>query len=189
MGGPLMKVYLTCLAGHLPMIRRFYDWDEMIPMWRMVLQPASFRPVPGDCLRLMPGHTGQLTELFALGGGDAFNAAQLEQGVFYGILAEGQLVATAGTHLVSPTYSVAAVGNVFTHPDHRGQGYATVTTSGVVAELLKLGIRDIVLNVSQANADAIRIYERLGFERCCPFLEGVASAKGTLGHGSASNAL
>jgi predicted GNAT family acetyltransferase len=31
-----------------------------------------------------------------------------------------------------------------------------------------------VLNVNQRNAAAIRIYERLGFERHCPFLEGSA---------------
>jgi predicted GNAT family acetyltransferase len=50
-----------------------------------------------------------------------------------------------------------------------------VATSAVVAELLQLGIRDVILNVNQDNATAIRIYERLGFERYCPFLEGPAS--------------
>ncbi len=86
-------------------------------------------------------------------------------------------MAAAGPHLVSPTYGVAAVGNVFTHPDYRGRGYGTLTTSAVVAELLGLGMRDVVLNVEQANAVAVRLYERLGFERYCPFLEGPASAQ------------
>jgi predicted GNAT family acetyltransferase len=90
------------------------------------------------------------------------------------------LVAAAGTHLVSATYGVAAVGNVFTHPDHRGQGYGTVTTSAVVAELLRRGIRDVILNVGQDNAGAIGIYERLGFERYCPFLEGPAQSIGAV---------
>lgn len=171
------RVYLTCRTKHLPMTRGFYAWDETIPMWRMVLQPARFRPVAGNCVRLTPAHTDQLAELYALGGGDAFNPVQMQRGVFYGVLANGQLVAAAGTHLVSPTYGVAAVGNVFTHPDHRRRGYGTATTCAVVAELLQRGIRDVILNVSQNNAGGIRIYERLGFERCCSFLEGPATSK------------
>ncbi len=167
-------VYLTCRTGHLPMTHDFYKWDKTIPMWRMVLQPACFRPVEGNCARLTSVHSNQLTELYALGGGNAFSPAQVPCGVFYGVLADGQPVAAAGTHLVSPTYGVAAVGNVFTHPDYRGRGYGTATTSAVVAELLRRGIRDIVLNVDQKNKSAIRIYERLGFECCCPFLEGPA---------------
>jgi ribosomal protein S18 acetylase RimI-like enzyme len=51
------------------------------------------------------------------------------------------------------------------------------TTSAVVEELLRQGIRDIILNVGQANEGAVRIYERLGFERYCPFFEGTASAR------------
>jgi len=170
-------VYLTCRPEHLAMTRGFYVWDETMPMWRMVLQPTRFRPVKGDCLRLGPMHSQQLTELYTLGGGSAFGPAQMQQGVFYGVLLDGCLVAAAGTHVVSLTYGVAAVGSVFTHPDYRGRGYGTVTTSAVVAELLQRGIRDIVLNVSQDNAVAIRIYERLGFERYCPFLEGPAFAQ------------
>jgi GNAT superfamily N-acetyltransferase len=165
-------VCLTCRPGHLPMTRGFYVWVDAIPMWRMALRRARFRPAMGDCVRLAPAHAGQLAALYALGGGDAFSPAQLQHGAFYGVLVEGHLVATAGTHLVSSTYGVAAVGNVFTHPDHRGRGYATATTSAVVAELFQRGIRDIVLNVSQDNAVAVHVYERLGFERYCPFLEG-----------------
>jgi GNAT superfamily N-acetyltransferase len=176
------RVYLTCRAEHLPMTRDFYTWRQATPMWRMVLRSGRFRPVPaeGDCVRLTPGHAAQLAELYALGGGAAFSPAQVEHGVFYGILSGGQLVAVAGTHLVSATYGVAAVGNVFTHPRHRGQGYGTVTTSAVVADLLARGIRDVILNVSQSNVLAIHIYEKLGFERYCPFLEGPALAQGTL---------
>jgi len=177
------RVYLTCRTEHLSLTRDFYTWHQTTPMWRMVLQPGRFQPVPaeGDCVRLTPDHAAQLAELYALGGGVAFSPAQVEHGVFYGILAGDQLVAVAGTHLVSATYGAAAVGNVFTHPRRRGQGYGTVTTSAVVADLLARGIRDVVLNVSQSNAPAIHIYEKLGFERYCPFFEGPALAQGSSG--------
>jgi len=90
-------------------------------------------------------------------------------------------VAAAGTHLVSPTYGVAAVGNIFTHPDHRGRGYGTATTSGVVTALLQDSIRDVILNVSQGNTTATRIYERLGFQRYCPYFEGPAERHNDVG--------
>jgi GNAT superfamily N-acetyltransferase len=170
------QAYLTCRAEHLAMVRDFYAWDEPVPMWRMTLQPARFQPVEGDCVRLGVAHSDQLSELYALGEGNAFGPSQVQHGVFYGFFSDGCLVTAAGTHLVSPTYGVAAVGNVFTHPDFRGQGYGTASASAVVAELLRIGIRDVILNVGQDNAIAVGIYERLGFERHCSFLEGPASA-------------
>ncbi len=169
--------YLTCRAEHVPLLHEFYDWPGPTPMWRMALDRTHYRPVSRPCSRLGPDHAGSLADLYALGGGAAFGAAQLDQGVFYGILDADRVVAVAGTHLVSQTYSVAAVGNVFTHPDYRGRGYATHATSAVVDELLRRGIRDIILNVGQANMGALHIYEQLGFGRCSPFYEGPAAAR------------
>jgi GNAT superfamily N-acetyltransferase len=171
------RVFFMCRKEHVTTTREFYAWEGTNPMWRMVLQPRRFQPVEGDCKRLGPAHYDQLLQLYTGGGGDAFTLLQLEHGVFFGAVVQDQLVSVAGTHLVSPTYGVAALGNVFTDPDYRGRGYGTLTTAAVVSELLRLGIPDIVLNVSQANSAAIRIYERLGFERYCPFLEGAASVK------------
>jgi RimJ/RimL family protein N-acetyltransferase len=172
------RTYINCRPQHLGLTRDFYAWDEVAAMWRMVLEPAHFRPVQNDCLRLEPARANLLTELYDFGGGGgAFSPAQVQQGVFYGAFLDGQLVAAAGTHLVSPTYGVAAVGNVFTHPKHRGRGYGTAATSAVTAELLRQGIHDVVLNVNQGNAPAIHVYERLGFHRYCDFLEGSATAQ------------
>lgn len=173
------RVYATCRPERMSLVREFYDWDDRRPMWRMALRPSWFRPVAADHTQLSPAHAGQLAELFTGGVADAFSPAQLQDGIFYGVFVGGKLVAAAGTHLVSPSYGVAAVGNVFTHPDHRGCGHATVLTSAVVAELLARGTRDVVLNVAQDNEVAIRIYERLGFERYCPFVEGPAVLKGS----------
>lgn len=169
------RVFLNCREEHVPVAGQFYRWEEITPMWRMVLQPPQFRPAPGECVRLGVEHYDALTALYALGGGDAFDRAQLMQGVFCGVREGGRLVAAAGTHLVSPTYGVAALGNVFTHPQYRRRGLAAAAASAVVAELLQRGIRDIVLNVSQGNATAIHVYERLGFWRYCPYVEGSAS--------------
>jgi predicted GNAT family acetyltransferase len=168
------QVYLTCRPECVEMTHAFYAWEQETAMWRMVLPLACFRHVAGDCIPLTPAHADRLTRLFTLGGGLAFSPEQIARGVFYGISVEDRLVAVAGTHLVSPTYSVAAMGNIFVHPDYRGRGYGTVVTSAVANELLQRGIRDVVLNVAQDNAPAIHVYEKLGFERYCPFYEGPA---------------
>jgi predicted GNAT family acetyltransferase len=117
-----------------------------------------------------------------LGGGDAFAPYQLRDlgsgsgGVYYGVEVSGQLVSVAGTHLVSPTFGVGAVGNIFTHPAHRRRGYGTACTSQVVQELLARDL-DVVLNVNRENTDAIGIYEKLGFRKHCPYLEFVGDRK------------
>jgi predicted GNAT family acetyltransferase len=143
----------------------------------MTLPPNDFRPVSGRAAALTPQHTRDLERLYALRSGGAFTPSQVVDGVFFGVEERGRLIAAAGTHVLSETYSVAAVGNVFTQPDHRRQGYAQTTTSAVCAELLRRGIRTIVLNVAQSNAAAIRVYEKLGFKRYIPFNEGIAVRK------------
>jgi RimJ/RimL family protein N-acetyltransferase len=170
------RVYLTCRPQHLALSRKHFCWEETIPMWRMVLRPADFSPIGSSCVRLAPRHLEALQELYALGGGAAFTLTQLEMGIFRGLFHEEKLVAAAGTHIVSRTYDIAAVGNLFTRPASRGRGYGTQVTTAVLEDLLKIGISDIVLNVAQDNLGAIAIYERLGFDFYCPFFEGPASA-------------
>jgi GNAT superfamily N-acetyltransferase len=167
------EVCLTCRQEHLRTAQDAYDLERPTPMWRMVLRQELFRPEKGRCVRLGPQDLARLEAFYATGGGEAYSPRQVEQGVFFGTEVKGQLVSVAGTHLVSQVHSIGAVGNVFTVPAWRGHNYAAITTSAVVCELLDHGIRTIVLNVSQANAEAIRVYERLGFECYCPFIEGL----------------
>ncbi|MBN1149230.1 MAG: GNAT family N-acetyltransferase [Anaerolineales bacterium] len=170
------RVYIMCRLEHESLTSEFYAWEQAIPMWRMALAAERFAPRESEVQRLAYEHCSLLQALFALGGGGAFTPQQLAQGVFYGVFVDGELVSVAGTHLVSCAYGVAALGNIFTRPDQRGRGYAGRATSAVVSELLQLGVGDIVLNVSQENIAAQRLYERLGFEQYCPFLEGPACA-------------
>jgi ribosomal protein S18 acetylase RimI-like enzyme len=173
----LEQVYLTCRPEHRGVAQEHYTWAALIPMWRMVLRRERFQPIGGEARRLTLDDAERLAALYALGPGNAFGPSQIPGGVFYGVSLAGELVAAAGTHLVSATYGVAAVGNVFTHPGFRGWGYATQATGAVVKALLESGIDTIVLNVGQDNRTALSVYARLGFERHCPFLEGRAHAK------------
>jgi ribosomal protein S18 acetylase RimI-like enzyme len=166
------STYITCLEEHLSVAQEFLDWDQLEVMRRMVLSCESFRPASAACVSLSRADLAELRGLYAHGGGDAFGPRQLEQGVFFGIRRGGRLVAAAGTHLVSPTYGLAAIGNVFTHPGYRQRGYARACTSAVAAELFRRGIRDLVLNVNPSNLPALSLYQQLGFSRYCEFLEG-----------------
>ena len=75
------------------------------------------------------------------------------------IRVNGRLVAAAGTHVISPTARLAVVGNVLTHVDYRGRGFATAVTGAVTAELLRY-CDQVVLNVRADNPPALQAYRR-----------------------------
>jgi ribosomal protein S18 acetylase RimI-like enzyme len=173
-------VYVTCRKKHLKVLQNFYHTETPSPMWRMILERQDFYPAaPSSLLEpLSVEDYDELQELYDQeGAAGAFGPAQLRDGVFYGVREQGKLVATAGTHLVSPAYRLGAVGNVYTDPAYRGQGYASAATSAVIAELFRRGARLVFLNVAQANVRAIRVYQRLGFNTYCPFLEMAAARR------------
>jgi ribosomal protein S18 acetylase RimI-like enzyme len=174
------RLFIAALPEHLPVVREAYTFQEEVVMWRMAVNAQAFRPVGGVARRLTGGDIGRLNALYAWGGADFFAAYQLDEGVFYAVEREGLFVAAAGTHVVAPELGIAAVGNVFTHPAWRNRGYATLCTSAVTAELLRIGCTDVVLNVRQTNIPAIRAYRRLGYWEHCAFVEGHASRRGIL---------
>ena len=146
-------------------------------MQRMFVEELRPRAA-GKVEPLGPADEGQIQALYATGdgGGIAFAPFQLATGMFRGIRGEGgELVAVAGVHVLSFHQSVAGVGNVFTHPHHRGKAYAQAVTSAVVTALRQAGIATIGLNVEHDNAAAIAAYERVGFQTRFHYFEGVAT--------------
>ena len=168
------RVYLTGQPGHLPLFQEAFSLGAVGDMLRMVLEPGGFRPHDGRVIRLSRRHLPSLQRLYRREG--VFAPYQLDSGVYYGVEVGGELVSVAGTHLISPTYRIAAVGNIFTHPSHRGQGYATACTSAVLEELLSRSL-DIVLNAARSNEVALRLYRRLGLREYCPFIEALGVQK------------
>jgi ribosomal protein S18 acetylase RimI-like enzyme len=83
-------------------------------------------------------------------------------------------VAVAGTRVVDPSHGVAAVGNIFTAPQHRRRAYGIKVTAAVVKRLVELRFDTIVLNVEMANQPAIDIYLSLDFMPYCGFCEGIS---------------
>jgi predicted GNAT family acetyltransferase len=85
----------------------------------------------------------------------------------------GRLISAAGTHVLSHDARLAVVGNVMTHPDYRGRGFAKQVTSAVTQELLRT-CDQVVLNVRSDNPPAIAAYAALGFREHIRFEERLA---------------
>jgi ribosomal protein S18 acetylase RimI-like enzyme len=160
------------------LLSEYYVRPHTQQEWRMVLDQEAFAPPPLDGVaRLGPDHALALDELYrnAAEPGEAivaFDPWQIAHGMFYGIWDDGALVAAAGTHVWSPAEGVAAIGNVFTRPDCRERGFATLCTAAVTVEAQRAGMDEVILNVRDGNTPAIHVYEKLGFRRYCLFWEG-----------------
>lgn len=193
------QVYISAREEHLPLLLACCDFsgDRVRPMRRMAVTAERFRPAargrgyPAPTIRrLHAADVPAIEALIALGGPfapDAFTPNQVDEGVFAGLSVLPRtdspgsgtppLLAVAGTHLVAPTWGVAAVGNVYVHPAWRGRGYGALVSSAVTGELLQRGLL-VVLNVDQENPAALNLYRQLGFAVHCPFVEGIGRRVG-----------
>jgi len=78
-----------------------------------------------------------------------------------GVYANSQLVSYAGSFIQIP--QVWMIGGVYTHPNHRSRGYATLATSAVTEEALK-NAEAAALFVRSDNYPAIKAYEKIGYK-------------------------
>ncbi len=155
--------YVAARPEHLPAIAGSYRVDAGPPMLRMWVDAAHFRPYPADVRRLLPVEIGELNRLYQLGFAAWLPASAISDGLYYGISVGGRLASAAGTHVISPAARLAVVGNVMTHTEYRGRGYATAVTGAVTAELLRF-CDQVVLNVRADNPPALAAYRRLGYQ-------------------------
>ncbi len=179
------QTYATCQPQHLEVLRRYYRLANQQPMIRMGVTRASFTPVRTFQTATLSGiDIRKVNTLYGSEGGPSYYIPEhLDSGVYRGIVEEGRLVAVAGTHVVSRQEGVAVVGNVFTHPQARGRGFATVCTSAVTETLLEY-CDHVVLTVDPTNTPAVAAYARLGFREVCQLVEASAARRDPSGIGS-----
>ncbi len=166
------------LSPHLP--PRF--WAHLSPTltgqvaarWRCVSTERCLKMVLTDRALLEttptvghplgPEHLAEVVAFYADSyPGNWFDPRMLATGCYIGIRHAGQLVCAAGVHVYSPSYRVAALGNIATEPTRRGQGLAHQATAQLCQSLLAT-VDTIGLNVKADNAAAIACYRKLGFE-------------------------
>ena len=171
--------YIGAKAGVMPAVRDHYRADAPAPMVRMVVDRTSFRPVLGEAVRLDRADTQHLYRLYQLGITAYLPQEAVTAGIYYGVRRGTRLIAAAGTHVISPQWGVAAVGNVFTHRDYRGQGLAKIVTSAVTAELLR-DCDTVVLNVRADNPPALAAYRAVGYHVHVEFEERLIHREASL---------
>lgn len=157
-----------------PAVEHTYRFERVDVMRRMVVDGSSFRPrATREPVRLGPADLEDLVDLYGEASRTYFASDRLAREIYFGIRERGRLVSAAGTHVRSARAGIAAVGNVLTRLGHRDRGLATSVTSAVTREALA-SHADVVLNVRQDNAPAVRVYERLGYSMHATFIEGPA---------------
>lgn len=171
--------FIASLPAAVPALTSLYRLDGGPQMVRMWVDRARFREAGDPGIeRLSPSDASELNRLYQLGFGAWLPPQAIADGVYYGLRVHGRLVAAAGTHVVSPAARLAVVGNVLTHGDFRGRGYATAVTGAVTAELLK-SCDHVVLNVRADNPPAISAYRHLGYAEHVRFEERLAHRIGS----------
>ncbi|MGZ3695422.1 MAG: GNAT family N-acetyltransferase [Bdellovibrionota bacterium] len=94
--------------------------------------------------------------------GTIFSSWMLEQ-PFFGLFAEGNLVAAGGTIAVDKVGEAANIGNFLTAPAFRGRGYGKLVAKRLINELKKTGIKIFTLGTTEENIAAWKTYEAVGF--------------------------
>lgn len=182
--------FATFRPEHLPAMQRYFQVANDQPMIRMAVNRATFQPVvpPSRCgvsvRRLSAADAHLVNRLYNSEGQPTFySSGHIEQGMYHGVFAGRQLVAVAGTHVVSPDEGVGVVGNVFTHPGQRGRGFATLATGATTGALLAL-CTDVALTVDPTNEPAVCAYRRLGYREESRLMETPVTRRAAIGVGT-----
>ena len=80
----------------------------------------------------------------------------------YGVFTNGGLVSYAGSFIQTP--HIWMIGGVYTDPNHRNRGYATLATSAITEEALRRSDA-AALFVRSDNYPAISAYEKIGYKK------------------------
>ena len=118
--------------------------------------------VEGDAAieTLSPADADEMLALTDLTRPGPFARRTIAMGDYFGIRAEGRLIAMAGQRLNLPRHR--EVSAVCTHPDHLGRGHARRLVSEVARRILAEG-KTPFLHVVPGNESAIAVYRKLGF--------------------------
>lgn len=132
--------------------------------YKMILKSKVDPPKDENIRRLLFDDLGVIEIFYSVSyPQNWFDSRMLKSNKCFGYFIEDKLVAVAGIHVYSEKYKVAALGNIATHPDYRGQQLGYKLTSALCFDLQKT-VDFIGLNVRSDNEYAIKCYKKIGFE-------------------------
>ncbi|MFI8234861.1 GNAT family N-acetyltransferase [Streptomyces sp. NPDC085900] len=140
-------------------------WEVVSLGHGVQLVDTSLRAEPDpEAVRLGPQDVPQILDLIARTEPGPYRRRTVEMGTYLGIRHRGRLIALAGERLRPPGWT--EISAVCTDPDHRGRGLATRLVRAVAAGIKERGEHPF-LHAAAANANAIRLYESIGFTLRC----------------------
>ena len=122
-------------------------------------------PLDPACRRATASDLDALQRFYAAHYPDTVLSAWMLEAPFVGLWQDGELLSAAGTLVVHRGLGACHVGNFLTHPATRGRGLAGRVARHLLELLRREGINVFMLGVQTSNLAALRVYERLGFER------------------------
>ncbi|MFC9131527.1 GNAT family N-acetyltransferase [Streptomyces sp. NPDC057099] len=136
-------------------------WDVVGGGLGVQLVDTALRAQPApEAVRLGPDDVPEILDLVARTRPGPFRKRTVELGTYLGIRHRGRLIAMAGERIRPPGWT--EISAVCTDPEHRGRGLGTRLVRAVAAGIRARG--DIpFLHASAGNAQAIRLYESIGF--------------------------
>jgi ribosomal protein S18 acetylase RimI-like enzyme len=144
-------------------------WETVFAGEGVQLIDTRLRAEPdAEAVLLGPGDVPQILELIARTEPGPFLPRTVELGAYLGIRRDGALIAMAGERQHPPGWT--EISAVCTDPAFRGQGLATRLVRAVAAGIRERGETPF-LHAIATNANAIRLYESIGFtlRRRAPF--------------------
>ncbi len=143
---------LSC-GGPLGVKQMTYSHDRPLPS---TSESDAIVTEPLSC-----SNAAEMVELTAVAFPGFFRIRTCEMGNYYGIRHAGRLVAMCGERMNIGNYH--EISGLCTHPDFRGRGYAAVLMMRLMRDHKEAGLQSY-LHVSANNANAIALYERMGFD-------------------------
>ena len=134
-----------------------------LSQWICTDPPAGDARV--DWVELTDQHAGEMLKLARETNPGPFEARTNRLGDYVGVIRDGRLVAMAGERIRFPGYR--EVSAVCTDPAYTGRGFAQALVREVVRRQQRAGCVPFlhVRTGSPSEAQAIRVYEKLGFRK------------------------
>lgn len=178
------KFYSHLTPGIEEVFKEKYSMKSYGKYFKMSLLKKNFNYIPADeteiIKRITPDKFESLNEFYDRAyPGNWKDERMYETGKYFGYFNGEKIIGVAGIHVYSSLFRVAALGNITTDPDYRGQSVCKKVTSVLCRDLFET--TDIIgLNVQKDNASAISCYKSLGFEISGNFEEFMISKKNNL---------
>jgi ribosomal protein S18 acetylase RimI-like enzyme len=161
------------LAAYCEAGEHFYTdgWSGAAPAgWQIDVESTMFKmvwaaaPPSGDAapdaVPLGPAHAAQALELAELTRPGPFGPRTIELGEYFGFFEGGRLVAMAGERMHAG--AMREISGVCTRPEQQGRGLARRLMLELVRRQMARGETPF-LHVMRDNANARRLYARMGF--------------------------